>query len=540
MLPGTEINLFQLPFVPSVTIGPMLIALLLPPSAAVFILLTLAAGKNLGLKGAGILSSVALGTSALILFRVLLLVMEKGTAVYERYSWFSVGDIVIEFSLLSDFFNLPLSLAIISLATASSIYSIEYIKEKHDFELYFFNLLLFATGMLGVTLATNLIQFYIFFEGMNIPAFFLVSGWGTKKGKTIALKYILYVVFGALCLLAGIVWVYSLTNSFGIHDIPAKLSVIQYQGDNVNLIRTVALLISVGFGIKMGMFPMHSWLPDFHGEAPVPIHALLSAVMIKTGAYGLVRVTYFFFPQVILDASFILAVLGLISMLWGAGMALVQVDFKRVLAYSSVNQIGYILLGLSTATPAGIAGGLFHMLTHGLAKGILLYCAGSLVHSAGTKYIPKLGGVARKMPVTATVALIGALAIAGTPPLATFPSEFLIFAGTFQAGFIVIAVLGVCSTALTAGYYLWTIKRMFFGPDSKELDIMYEKYIKKIEIPDEGIPRRFEDVHESPALMIIPMLTIAIAVILIGIFPQFILQIIYPAAETLSNLIGGA
>ncbi len=289
----------------------------------------------------------------------------------------------------------------------------------------------------------------------------------------------------------------------------------------------------------MGVFPVHSWLPDFHGEAPVPIHALLSAVMIKTGAYGLVRITYFFFPQVISDSSFLLAVLGLISMFWGAGMALVQVDFKRVLAYSSVNQIGYILLGLSTGTTAGIAGGLFHIITHGLAKGILLYSAGSLVHSAGTKYIPKLGGVARKMPLTATVALIGALAIAGTPPLATFPSEFLIFAGTFQAGYTLFAILGVMSTALTAGYYLWTIKRMFFGPDSKELDIMYDRYIKGIEIPDEGIPRRFEDVQESPAIMIFPMLLVASLVVILGIFPWIVLQMIYPISETLSNLIGG-
>jgi len=204
-----------------------------------------------------------------------------------------------------------------------------------------------------------------------------------------------------------------------------------------------------------------------------------------------------------------------------------------------VNQIGYILLGLSTGTTAGIAGGLFHMITHGLAKGILLYSAGSLVHSAGTKYIPKLGGVARKMPLTATVALIGALAIAGTPPLATFPSEFLIFAGTFQAGFTLIAILGIMSTALTAGYYLWTIRRIFFGPDSKELDIMYDRYIKGIEIPDEGIPRRFEDVKESPAIMIVPMLLIACIVVILGIFPWIVLQIIYPISETLSILIGG-
>ncbi|WP_287586162.1 NADH-quinone oxidoreductase subunit M [Candidatus Borrarchaeum sp.] len=525
MLPGTQL---QFPY--------MLLALLLPPCAAVVILLTLATGKKLGLKGAGVFSSIVLGTSSLLLIRVLFLAIETGGAVYEQYYWFSIGNITIEFSLLSDFLNLPLSLAIILLTTVSSVYSIEYISHKHDFELYYFLLLLFATGMLGVTLATNLIQFYVFFEGMNIPAYFLVSGWGTKKAKTIAMKYILYVVSGALCLLAGIVWCYSLTNSFGIYDIPAKLPIYH---QNVNLIRTIALIISTGFGIKMGMFPVHSWLPDFHGEAPVPIHALLSAVMIKTGAYGLVRITYFFFPQVVLDASFILAVLALITMWWGAGMALVQVDFKRVLAYSSVNQVGYILLGLSTGTTVGIAGGLFHMLTHGLAKGVLLYCAGSLVHSAGTKYIPKLGGVARKMPITATVALIGALAIAGTPPLATFPSEFLIFAGTFQAGFTIIAVLGVCSTALTAGYYLWTMKRMFFGPDSKELDIMYDRYIKGIEIPDEGIPRKFEDVHESPTLMIVPMLIIAISVVVLGIFPSFVLELIYPVSEILSNLIGG-
>jgi len=173
MLPGTQV---QFPY--------MLLALLLPPCAAVFILLTLATGKKLGLKGAGIFSSVVLGISSLLLVRVLFLVIETGGAVYEHYYWFSIGNIMVEFSLLSDFLNLPLSLAIILLSTVSSVYSIEYISHKHDFELYYFNLLLFATGMLGVTLATNLIQFYVFFEGMNIPAYFLVSGWGTKKAKT--------------------------------------------------------------------------------------------------------------------------------------------------------------------------------------------------------------------------------------------------------------------------------------------------------------------------------------------------------------------
>ncbi len=307
--------------------------------------------------------------------------------------------------------------------------------------------------------------------------------------------------------------------------------------------------MSIGFFVKMAIFPLHSWLPDFHGEAPVPIHALLSAVMIKTGAYGFIRIVFFFFPLVIVQSALLLALLAIITMIWGAGMALVQTDYKRVLAYSSVNQIGYILLGFSTMNVIGLTGGLLHMLTHGLAKGVLLYTAGSLVHSAGSKFINKMGGLAAKMPLTATLSTIGALAIAGTPPLATFISEALIFIGVWTLAimnpiFMVIVILGISSTALTAAYYLWTIRRIFFGPPSKELDKIYEAFLTGDYIPMEGTPRRFETIQESPLLMTAPMLIVSLVVIVFGVFAGLVLPIVYPAAvaviAAITSALGGS
>ncbi|MFX1580786.1 MAG: NuoM family protein [Promethearchaeota archaeon] len=518
----------------------LLLSLLIPVIAGIIILLSLLVGKPLGRKGSGIIASIALAISFITLLYVLSIVLTLGQPVYEEHYWFSIGTVIVEFSLLADFLSLPLSLAIVGLCTASAVYSIEYIKDKHDFAMYYVLLLLFAVGMLGVTLATNLLVFFIFFEGMNIPAYFLVSNWGTKKAKIIGVKYILYVFIGAICILAAIFWVFGITSALGtptlnIYEIPALLSPLA--STSLLIMQSLALLFSIGFFVKMAIFPLHSWLPDFHGEAPVPIHALLSAVMIKTGAYGFIRITYFFFPLVVLQASILLAVLAIFTMIWGAGMALVQTDYKRVLAYSSVNQIGYILLGFSTMNIFGITGALFHILTHGLSKGVLLYTAGSVVHSAGTKLINKMGGLASKMPLTATLSTIGALAIAGTPPLATFVSEALIFIGVFTVGvnypiFTVIGVIGIISTALTAAYYLWTVRRMFLGPPSTEMGKTYEEYLAGRYISPEGIPRRFEDVHESPPLMTIPMLIVALLIILLGVFAGFILPIIYPAAES--------
>ncbi len=525
----------------------LLLSLFIPVIAAITVGITILVGKPLGRKGAGIIAAIALATSFTILLYVLNIVITTGLPVVEEYYWFSIGPLTVTFSLLADLLSLPISMAIVGLSTASAVYSIEYIKDKHDFAMYFLLLLLFAVGMLGVTMATNLIVFFIFFEGMNIPAYFLVSNWGTKRAKIIGVKYILYVVIGAICLLAGIFWVFGITNALGtptlnIYEIPALLGPIA--GGSMLVMQSLALLMSIAFFVKMAIFPLHSWLPDFHGEAPVPIHALLSAVMIKTGAYGFIRIVYFFFPDVVLQSALLLAVLAIITMLWGAGMALVQTDYKRVLAYSSVNQIGYIMLGFSTMNAIGLSGALFHILTHGLAKGVLLYTAGSLVHSAGTKRIDKMGGLAAKMPLTATLSTVGALAIAGTPPLATFVSEVLIFLGVWAVAllnpvFFIIVIMGIISTSLTAAYYLWTVRRMFFGPPSKEMDKMYEEYKAGDYIPMEGTPRRFDDVHESPPLMTIPMLIVSLMVIIFGVFAGFFLPLFYTSAAAVISAIGG-
>jgi len=508
----------------------MLLTLLLPLLIAMLIVILTARGLRIGRFYACLASSTALSLSLIMM----LLSVLRGIPAYEGYGWIRMGGLIVGFDLFLDWLNLPLAFAIASLCLVSSVYSFEYMKDKHDIELYYALLLFYAVGMLGVTLSTNLIQFFLFFEAMNIPAYFLVSLWGTRKARVIGVKYILYMVAGGLCLLAGILWFYSLTGTLDLNPPRGLLN-----GVDAFSARVIAFLMFVGFAVKMGVFPFHSWLPDFHGEAPVPIHALLSAVMIKLGAYGLIRVVFTFFPSVIKGWSPALSVLALITMFWGALMALVQRDFKRVLAYSSVNQMGYILLGISSLTPIGVVGGLYHMLTHGVAKGSLLYCAGSLVHSAGTKYIDKLGGLAWKMPITATVALIGALSIAGTPPLGGFASELMLFTGTFEAGFHLVCLLGLASTALTAAYYLWTVRRMFFGERAWGLDELYERYVKRIEIPDEGVPRPFEMVSESPLVMVVPMMLIALFVTLLGVFPHLFLPPFKLAADAILALMGG-
>jgi len=238
--------------------------------------------------------------------------------------------------------------------------------------------------------------------------------------------------------------------------------------------------------------------------------------LIKCGVYGIVRIVFPCFPQVIGEARFFLLVISLITMLWGAIMALTQIQIKRILAYSSVNQIGYIMLGLASGTELGIYGALFHIITHGLAKGMLLLCAGSIIHQSHVRDVDKLGGLAKNMPVTATVTLMGGLSIAGTPPLAGFASEWMIFGGVVQAGYFPLAVIGLLSTLITIGYYLWTVTRIFFGESKAE----------------------FRNVRESPLTMIIPMCIQCFLLVLLGVYPQLMLQLIHPAAKLLFQILG--
>jgi NADH-quinone oxidoreductase subunit M len=243
---------------------------------------------------------------------------------------------------------------------------------------------------------------------------------------------------------------------------------------------------------------------------------MLSGLMIKSGAYGVVRILLSFFGPTMTQASDVLLSLALVTMIYGGLMALAQRDLKRLLAYSSISQIGYILFGFATVSTLGIMGSLLHIVNHAICKALLFMCAGSIVHQTGTRDIRKMSGLIVKMPITGVCCLIGLFSLAGTPPLNAFWSEWMIFGGGINAGKILFSYIGVASTVITAGYFLWFAWRVLFGE----------------------VPERFKQIKESNPILLIPIILLAAAAIILGIWPGIALEYIKPAAELVSSLTG--
>ena len=425
-----------------------LLQILLIPLAFAFI--TYLAGLRWG-RRAGWLAFLSLSYSALI---VVFAGLQGG--VVEYYEWRPIGL----FGLNADGLSIPILFTIAILCAMISIYSMSYMThtigdDKSQFGLYYALLLLYSVGMMGAVLATDLIEFYLFFELMLIPSYFLIAKWGSGDRDRISFMYFLWTHIGALVFLAGILSVRYLSGTFDLQNllnssIPEHLRLL------------IVVLMTVGLLVKMAAFGLHIWLPHAHAEAPTPISALLSPAMIGIGGYAIVRIVMSILPSAFLEICTALTVWAIVTMFYGGAMALVQDDIKRMLAYSSISQMGYILLGIASFQNLGVSGAMFQYVTHGLGKGILFMVAGSImIQTDGLRSIRKMGGLASKMPITATAALIGFLTIMGIPPTTGFISEFLIFAGSFHEAFqlnstlrIGLSFLGVVSTALTAGYSL--------------------------------------------------------------------------------------
>jgi len=442
-------------------------------------------------KLAGILSFLILTVSGILLLSELPFILD-GQTVIERYGWVEIID--LRFNLLADSLSLPIAVVIAFLSGFAALASVAYLKKKEGHGVYYFFLLLFAAGMLGLILATNLLQFYLFWEMIIIPSFFLIGGWGYEKSWRIAIKYFLWMRVGGLCLLFGILWLYSLTGSFEIYDIQQIAA-----GESL---KWIGLLFMIAFIIKMAILPFHNWLPDAHSEAPTPISAMLSGVMIKVGVYGIVRLVLGILPLPT-SWSFWLSGLAAITMLYGAILALIQKDVKRLLAFSSISQMGLILFGIIAAN-MGLAGALFHMINHAICKGLLFLGAGALVYRLHTRDMTKMGGMFRKMPVTATAMTLAALSLSATPPLSAFVSELMIVGGGMEAGYNIFAGIILVSSILTAGYFLWMTYKIFFGK----------------------LPKRFDKVKEAPLVFIIPLIILSIPIIVFGIWPELMLGVI--------------
>ena len=475
-------------------------------------------------------------TFAILLYTTILVINAalSGT-VEEHYPWTEQFG---EFGFLLDGLASPFAIMIYVLSTILAIYSKPYMIHKfhEQFEeeqkintstngqtsivessalsnyvnaksgLYFALYLVFAMGMLGTVLSTNLIEFYIFFEVMLIPSFFLVAFYGDGNRRRIALQFLFWTHVGAVVLLLGFLAIGLSVGSFDFVD-------INEAAIDPDILVVSAVAIILGLGVKLAAFVFHVWLPYAHGAAPTPISALLSPAMIGIGAYGLFRLIVEFLPQTYGDISIMLNIWGVVTMFYGGAMALMQDDFKRMLAYSSISQMGYLLFAIGSFSTYGLAGAEMMYVSHGLGKGLLFMTAGVIIVQVGTRSFSKLGGLASKMPITAVCAVIGALTIMGIPPTSGFMGEWMVFYGALETAIeegndlrSLMFALGLIATALTMSYILWMLKRVFFGK----------------------LPENLQNVKDGSWYMLAPMMVLAGFTIVVGIYPDIFLGHIMP------------
>jgi NADH-quinone oxidoreductase subunit M len=332
---------------------------------------------------------------------------------------------------------------------------------------YYAWLLVLETSLLGVFSSLDFLLFFLFWEIELIPMYFLITIWGSGNRVYSAWKYVLYTFFGSAFMLVGILALGFTAETFDLREL-AQIGPIEGA-----IIPAWAMfgLISAAFLIKLPVVPVHTWLPDAHTDAPTAVSVILAGVLLKMGGYGLLRMSLSIMPDVAEDASIYLAIIAATSILYGAVMTLVQTDLKRLIAYSSVSHMGYVLLGASALGTVGLQGASMQMFTHGLITGMLFVLVGMVYDRAHTRNIPELSGLAHRMPFLTAMMMIAGLASLGLPALAGFVSEITVFLGTFEKheALTIASVIGI---VFAAGYILWMIQRVFWGePNERWADL---------------------------------------------------------------------
>jgi len=375
---------------------------------------------------------------------------------------------------------------------------------------FMISMLLIETGILGVFLATDLFLFYVFWEVMLIPMYFMIGIWGGPRRIYAAVKFVLFTMFGSLLMLLAIVKLYLLTSPVAIGrstdlmtimtlDIPKDLQIWLF------------LAFALAFAIKVPLFPFHTWLPDAHVEAPTAGSIILAGVLLKMGTYGFLRFCLPLFPDATYYFVPLISILALIGIIYGALVAMVQKDVKSLVAFSSVAHLGFVMLGMFALTTQGVTGSILQMVNHGITTGALFLLVGMIYERRHTRLIADFGGIAHTMPVFAAIFLIVTLASIGLPGTNGFVGEFLILLGTFKAN-PVYAAIGTFGIVLAAVYMLWMVQRVFFGECDKEEN------------------KKLSDMNGREKLIVIPLI---VMIFWIGVYPETFIKKIEPSVNKL-------
>ncbi|HYB90991.1 MAG TPA: NADH-quinone oxidoreductase subunit M [Candidatus Binataceae bacterium] len=383
----------------------------------------------------------------------------------EQYAW--IPQLGISYHLGVDGISLLLVVLTTILISLSLLYSAGGDIEERPREFCFFILVL-ETGLLGALLAVDVFLFYVFWEVMLIPMYFLIGIWGHGRRIYAAIKFVLFTMFGSILMLVAIIYLaYSEHVHFGrlSFDLPLMFQVPLTPTEARWLFAAFAL----AFAIKVPMWPVHTWLPDAHTEAPTAGSVILAGVMLKMGAYGFLRFAIPLFPAVAVEATALFMALAVVGIIYGAMVAMVQPDLKRLVAYSSVSHLGFVMLGIFALNMQGVEGAIYQMLNHGISTGALFLLVGMVYLRRHTREISEFGGLWRSVPVMAAVFMVVMLSSIGLPGLNGFVGEFLIMLGTFLRQWVA-AAFAVSGIVLGALYMLWAYERVMFGPITKAVN----------------------------------------------------------------------
>ncbi len=383
---------------------------------------------------------------------------------------------------------------------------------------YFAWLLLLETSILGVFMSLDLLLFFLMWEIEVIPMYFLISVWGAGRKDYSAIKYVLYTLFGSAFMLAGILSLYFATGSLSMLEIANQgLGMVQ----SVMPVVAIFWLLLIGFAVKLPVFPLHTWLPDAHTDAPTAVSVMLAGSLIKMGGYGMIRLCVSMFPDVARHFSHLLVILAVIGVVYGAAVTLRQTDIKRLIAYSSISHMGYVLLGIFALGQVSLTGAVLQMFSHGVVTGLLFAMAGLVIHNIEERDLRKLGGLVRQVPVMVVVFSVAGLASLGLPTTSGFAAEFLIFIGSFAgtafAGIQVYTLIAIIGVVLTAGYILWMLQQAFYGPAKEE----------------------YNGVKDADTMEKVYMFAMIAVIMLVGIYPAVLTDVIKLGISPIAGLLGG-
>jgi NADH-quinone oxidoreductase subunit M len=446
--------------------------------------------------------------------------MDGSIAFETDIVWFTLGGFDLHWFVGVDGISLPLVVLTTILSSLAIVSAWTPIDTRQS---QFYGLMLFMeANLIGVFTALDFFVWFVFWEAVLVPMYFLVGVWGGPRRKYAAIKFFVYTNVASLAMFIGfIALVFGLGDSIGSTRLPEIAMALRADelgslfGIPASTLATAAFVaMFVGFAVKVPVAPLHTWLPDAHVEAPTPVSVMLAGVLLKMGTYALLRFNFTMLPEVAVSLAVPIAILAVVSVIYGAMLALAQEDLKRIVAYSSVSSMGYVILGLIAYTTYGVGGATFQMVAHGLISGLMFMTVGVVYNTTHTRMVGDMSGIADRMPVTAGIFVAGAFAYMGLPLMAGFAGEFFIFKGSFEsttfAGMPLFTAAAMFGIVIVAGYLLFAMQRTLFGPF--RFDGEY-------------------DITEAPVHDVAPLAVLLALIIVLGVAPDLFFGMIQDAVN---------